>query len=221
VLTKPVIAPPPAPSTRPGGLGIVPLILLGVVVLIGAFVLLGRRSSDAVGQVADFGWRRSIAVQALAPVEREAWFEQLPAGVEVIGCRKQVFQVVDQPVPGAREICGTPYVVDTGTGYGQKKQDCQYEVLADYCRYRTMAWVTAPPIVLEGRDLNPRWPAANLRATERAGGQTEEYFVVFQTADRQYTYTTRSLDEYLRLAQGGQWKLTINGFGQITEIQPG
>lgn len=221
-LGKPASAatPPPAPATRQGGLGILPLILLGVVILIGVFVLIGRRSTDAVAQIGDFGWRRTISVQALAPVEREGWLEQLPAGVDVLGCQKQVFQVVDQPVPGSREICGTPYVVDTGTGFGRMKQDCQYQVFADYCRYRTMAWVSGPPIVLEGRDLNPRWPAANLASNQRAAGQAEEYFIVFRANDREYTYTTRSVDEYLRLAQGGPWKLTINGFGQITSIDP-
>lgn len=213
--------PAAAPATRRGGLGFLPLILLGVVMLIVVVVVIGRRSNNTVGQVADFGWRRSIAVQALAPVEREGWMDQLPAGVDVIGCQKQVFQMVDQPVAGAREVCGTPYVVDTGTGFGKKQQDCQYEVLADYCRYRTTAWISAPPIVLEGSDLNPRWPAANLGSNQRSGAQTEEYYIVFHANDRQYTYTTRDLDEYLRLAQGGPWKLTINGFGQITGINPG
>jgi hypothetical protein len=195
-------------------------IVIGLVIVIGAFVLLGGRSSDTVGQVADFGWRRTIAVQMLAPVEQEAWREQLPAGTELIGCQPRVFEVVDEPVAGAREVCGTPYIVDTGTGLGRKVQDCQYEVLADYCRYRTMAWVTAPPIVLEGRDLNPRWPSRSLASNQRAGAQTEEYFIVFRANDREYTYSTRNLDEYLRLAQGGNWKLTINGFGQVTGVSP-
>jgi hypothetical protein len=81
-----------------------------------------------------------------------------------------------------------------------------------------MAWIAAAPIVLEGRDLNPRWPAKNLTSNQRAGEQAEEYFIVFRANDREYTYTTRNLDEYLRLAQEGKWKLTINGFGQITGI---
>ena len=149
-----------------------------------------------------------------------AWREQLPAGAEIVGCEKQVFQTVDQPVAGAREVCGTPYVVDTGTGFGKVQQDCQYQVLEDYCRYRAMEWVAAPAIVLEGRDFNPRWPAANLGSNQRAGGQTEEYTIVFRTNDRDYTYSTRSLEEYLKLAQGTRWKLTINGFGQITSIDP-
>ena len=213
--------PAPAPAGRPGGLGFLPLILLGAVILLVVFFAIGRRSSATIGQVADYGWRRTIAIQALAPVVREGWLEQLPAGVDVVECKKQIYQVVDQPVPGAREICGTPYVVDTGTGFGKVKQDCQYQVFADYCQYRTMAWVVAPPLILEGRDFEPRWPAANLAENQRAGGQSEEYFIVFRANDREYTYTTRNVDEYLRLAQGGQWNLTINGFGQITGISTG
>jgi hypothetical protein len=173
-----------------------------------------------VAEVVDYGWRRSIAVQQLAPVTREGWLEQLPAGVDVVGCRKAVYETVSDPVPGAREICGTPYVVDTGTGFGKVQQDCEYEVLGDYCQYRTMEWVLGPPIILEGRDFNPRWPTANLESNERAGGQSEEYFLVFRADGRDYTYTTRNLQEYLELAQGSRWKLTINGFGQIVNIDP-
>ena len=224
VLGKPVAAaaaPAAAPARRGCSPAIIAAIVIGILILIGAFVLLSRRSSDAVAQVADFNWKRTIAVQALTPVEREAWRDQLPSGSELVGCQKKVFQVVDQPEAGAREVCGTPYVVDTGTGFGKKQQDCKYEVLADYCRYRTTAWIAAAPIVLQGRDLNPRWPNANLASNQRAGDRTEEYTIVFRANDRDYTYTTRNPDEFLRLAKGGKWKLTINGFGQITNINPG
>lgn len=223
VLGKPAVAAPgPAPATRAGRFPVLPFILIGVVVLAGIFLLIraGTRTSDTTGQVAGYGWRRTIAVQALAPVEREAWRDQLPSDVDVLSCQKRVSEVVDQPVAGAREVCGTPYIVDTGTGFGKKVQDCQYEVLEDFCRYRTLAWIAAAPIVLEGSDLNPRWPAASLGANQRANGQSEEYYIVFRANDREYRYTTRSLNEYTRLAQGGPWKLTINGFGQITGIDP-
>jgi ribosomal protein L40E len=219
--TTPAVAPTAASARRGCSPAVIAAIVIGLVVLVGAFVLIGGRSRDTVAQVADYGWKRTIAVQVLAPVEREAWRDRLPSDADVLDCRKQVSEVVDQPVAGAREVCGTPYVVDTGTGFGQKKQDCQYEVLADFCRYRTMAWIAAAPIVLEGSDLSPRWPEKNLAANQRALDQSEEYFVVFRANDRDYRYSTRSLDEYLRLAQGGNWKLTINGFGQITSVDPG
>jgi ribosomal protein L40E len=225
VLGKPAAAAPEAAAgpARRGRGWVLPLILVGIALLVGLFLLIrtGTRTTATIGQIADYGWRRSIAVEVLAPVEREAWRDQLPAGVDPLSCQKRVSQVVDQPVAGAREVCGTPYIKDTGTGYGKKVQDCRYEVLEDYCRYRATAWVAAAPIVLEGSDLNPRWPSARLDSNQRAGGQSEEYYVVFRANDREYRYTPRTVDEYLRLAGGGPWKLTINGFGQIASIEPG
>ncbi len=215
----PATPPPPVTAARPAGMGIVPLILLGILVLLGVFFVMGQRSTDTVGQVVDFGWRRIINIEALVPVTREGWLDEIPAGVQVGNCRQRVYQVVSQPVPNSREVCGTPYVVDTGTGYGEVKQDCQYEVLADYCQYRTVAWTTAPALVLEGRDLNPQWPVVNaLGENQRPAGRSEEYVITFRAGDRDYTYSTRNLDEYLALAQGGQYVLTINGFGQVTSI---
>lgn len=209
---------PPVPLARPTGFGILPLILLGIVAIAAIIFFTGQRRNDTVGQVVDYRWRRAITIEALAPVTREGWLDELPAGVEVRQCRKRVYQVVDDPVPGAREVCGTPYVVDRGTGYGEVKQDCQYEILADYCQYRTLAWVTGPPLVLEGRDQNPLWPAAQLAENQRATGRSEEYVIVFQANDRTYTYTTKNADEYLALTSADTWRLTINGFGSITKI---
>ncbi len=207
----------PRPGPRPafGLLGFLLLVALAVIV---AFVVMASRSDQLVGQVVDYGWRRVITVEVLAPVTREGWRDSLPPGVEVGACRERVRQVVSQPVPNSREVCGTPYVVDTGSGYGQVKQDCQYEVLDDWCQYRTLAWVAGPPLVLEGRDLDPRWPMLQASDTQRATGRTELYRIVFQANDRAYTYETRNPDEYLRLVQGQSWVLEVNGFGQITGI---
>lgn len=211
-------ATPPAPATKPAGLGFLPLLLIGVFALIALFIFASSRTSDVAGQVIDTRWRRVIAIEALAPVTREGWLDQLPPGVETLGCRQEVFEVVDQPAPGAREICGTPYVVDTGTGFGQVKQDCQYQVLKEYCQYRTLAWVMGPPLVLEGRDLNPQWPEARLGTDQRAGGRSQEYVIVFRANDREYSYATSSEEEYRRIASSDQWLLKVNGLGQITEI---
>ncbi len=208
---------PARPASRPA-FGLVALLLLGLLAVIIFFVVMAGRTDQVVGQVVDYGWQRVITVETLAPVTREGWRDELPPGVQVGTCRERVRQVVSQPVPNSREVCGTPYVVDTGSGYGQVKQDCQYEVLADWCQYRTLAWVVGPPLVLEGRDLNPRWPLLQESATQRAVGRSETYRVVFQANDQAYAYETRNLDEYLRLVQGKSWVLEINGFGQITGI---
>jgi ribosomal protein L40E len=218
-LAKAVVAvTPPAPATKPKGMGILPFILIAVFAVIAFFIFASSRTSNATGTVIDTRWRRVIAVESLAPVTREGWREQLPAGVEVLGCRQEVFEIVDQPAAGAREVCGTAYVVDTGTGYGQVKQDCKYEMLEDFCQYRTLAWVAGPPIVLEGRDLNPRWPETRLDQDQRAGSRSQEYVIVFRANDREYTYSTSNEDEYRRIAGGTRWQLTVNGLGHITQV---
>ncbi len=221
-------ATPPPPAAKPTGCGVLPLILLGLALLAVIFFFVsqggrdeggGQTGAPLAGQVVDYSWRRVITVEALAPITREGWRAELPAGVEVLRCQEQVYQVVDEPAPGAREVCGTPYVIDRGSGYGEVVQDCRYEILADYCQYRTLAWSTGPPLVLEGRDATPRWPdTTQLAQNQRAGRQSEEYTIVFRANDRTYTYKTGDEARYLALIGGDTWNLSINRFGQVTSI---
>lgn len=216
-------APPaPQPAARPRGSCLMPLLVIGALILIAllAFVILGSRSQALVGQVSDVHWRRTIAVQVLAPVTRQGWRDELPANVEVGSCQPRVYKTQDEPAPGAREVCGTPYVVDKGTGYGKVVQDCRYEILKDWCDYRTMAWVAAAPIVLEGSDLAPRWPPSNLAQNQRAAGQSENYTIVFTANDRKYEYTPRNEEEFRRFTPGSSWQLEVNGFGSVTGVSP-
>lgn len=214
------VAPTPAkPAGRPA-IGLLGLLVLGVLAVIIFFIVMGSRTSKLVGQVVDTGWRRTIAIEVLAPVTRQGWRDALPDGVEVGTCRERVYETVDQPVPNSREVCGTPYVVDKGTGFGQVKQECRYEVLADWCEYRTLAWVVGTPLVLEGSDFDPRWPTLQLSNTQRAASRSETYRVTFQANDKTYTYETSNEDEYHRLAQDETWVLEVNGFGRITDINP-
>ena len=90
----------------------------------------------------------------------------------------------------------------------------------DIAAMARLARVLVAPLMLLST-LGASSPAATLAENQRAGGQSEEYFVVFRANDREYSYSTRNMDEYLQLAQGGPWMLTINGFGQITDIRPG
>lgn len=221
-------AAPPPPAAKPAGCSPVLLILLGLALLAVLFLVISRGGRDGgdvppavmlSGQVSDYSWRRVIATEALVPITREGWRDALPSGAELLQCSQRVYKTVDDPVPGAREVCGTPYVVDKGSGFGEVMQECRYEILADYCQYRTLAWSTGPPLVLEGHDLNPRWPdTTQLTQDQRAGRRSEEYTIVFQANDRTYTYRTSNAEEYRTLVEGAAWNLDINRNGQITRI---
>jgi len=222
-----VPAEPPAQPTaqpaapKPGGCGrLLPLILVGIVAVIALFIFLSSRTSELVGEVSGVNWRRAIAVEAFVPVTREAWRDEIPAGVEIGRCRQEVHHVQDEPEAGAKEVCGTPYVVDKGSGYGEVVQDCRYQVYADRCEYQTVVWQSVAPLVLEGTDLNPRWPAANLGTDQRAGGSSETYTVVFDTDGNRYTYTPRDAAEFSQYGIGSRWLLKVNALGTITNVSP-
>ena len=151
---------------------------------------------------------------------REGWRKELPAGVELGQCRQEVYRTQNEPAPGAREVCGTPYIIDQGTGYGKAVQDCQYQILEDYCRYKTMAWIPGPPIVLEGKDLLPAWPEARAAQDQRLTGRGETYVIAFNVDGKVYRYTPGSEEAFQQFTPGSQWQLTINGFGDVTEVRP-
>jgi len=197
-----------------------PWILVGILALIAIFVFLSSRTSELVGEVSSIDWRRTIAMEALVPVTSEAWRDEIPAGTEIGRCRQEVHHEQDEPAAGAREVCGTPYVVDKGSGYGEVVQDCRYQVYADKCEYQTLAWQSGAPLVLEGADLNPRWPAINLGADQRAGARSETYKVTFDTDGKRYTYAARSVEEFSQYTIGSRWLLKVNGLGTVTNVSP-
>lgn len=221
---SPLARPPeevPAPAAQPRGcskwLLLIPLAILGLIAL---FIFLSSRTSELVGQVTDVRWRRVIAVEALVPVTREGWRTAVPEGAEIGRCRQALHHIQDEPAPGAKEVCGTPYVIDTGSGYGKVVQDCQYEVYAEKCEYQVLEWRPVMPLVLEGHDFNPRWPEASLAANQRIGSRQEELFVIFIAEDREYTYRAASLEEFVRYIPGSRWVLQVNALGNVISVSP-
>jgi ribosomal protein L40E len=218
-LVKPQPKPAAAPARGRGSQWWL-LPLAGIILLAAVLIYLGTRTTELIGSVSGVSWRRAISVEALQPVTRENWRDQLPAGVQVGQCTKKVHHTQDSPAPGAKEVCGTPYVRDQGSGYGKVVQDCHYEVYADWCQYRTTAWVAVDPLVLEGADLNPRWPAATLGQKQRAGSRSETYKVRLTANDKAYTYQPADLQEFAQFQPGSRWKLKVNTFGSVTDVEP-
>jgi hypothetical protein len=153
-------------------------------------------------------------------VEYNAWWDQVPQDAAVVSCQEEVRRVQDFPAPNAREVCGTPYTVDTGTGMGRVVQDCQYEVYEDMCSYRVNEWRVVDVIEASGSGFAPTWPAASLLPRQRLGAGTERYECIIAVDDRWYTYSPATFDEYLQCEPGSQWQLEVNSFGNLMSIQP-
>ena len=221
----PAAAPPADPAkARPAGRSPILIIGLILVVLCGlgglALLLLGGRKSETAAVVDSVEWERRIAIEALRPVEREDWYDQIPSEAQVGTCRQSRRGTSQDPVANSVEVCGTPYTVDTGSGYGEVVQDCVYEVYDDLCSYTVTEWTVVDTAVARGTGGLPSWPSVSLATDERQGQESETYRVVFATDSDRYTYAPSSAAEFAGFTPGSRWLLTINGFGSITGIDP-
>lgn len=201
-------------------IGLAVLAGLAVICLIGYLVMLGTRQQNLTGTVEQVNWSRVVFIQQLQDVTRSGWQEDIPAGAVLSACESRQHHTQDQPALGSLEVCGTPYIQDTGSGYGEVVQDCQYIVYQDYCTYTVQDWVNIEPLTLQGADLAPAWPSLSLDSDQRAGARQESYTIVFATDEGAYTYTTNTPEEFARFKPGSEWTLVLNGFNQIVELSP-
>ena len=222
----PASAPMPAAAAGGGGMtwifiGVAVLVVIGLV----AFVFMGMRTSARTATVSDARWERSIQIVAPMPVSASAWRNQLPAGAANVSCRQEFRYTSSQPVEGSREVCGTPYTVDTGTGLGRVVQDCEYEVYDDMCSFTTMQLGVINTVVssgsaLQGNGFVPKWPVASLAANQQLGNRSEQYVCVFSGDGEEYSFTVRTETEYEQCQPGSRWELEVNSFGSVVSAKP-
>ncbi len=218
---KPDSKPAPTPKKSGSNTMIYAIIAIVVVLMVccGGFIFMSSRTEDVTGQVTGVEWERTINIEGLVPVEYETWREDVPAGAVLGSCRQEVHHTQQDPAPGANEVCGTPYTVDTGTGMGEVVQDCEYEVYADYCEYVIDEWRVVDTLHRQGSDYNPLWPNVNLAQQQREGSRDTDYIIIFRTDGETYTYETDSEAEFNAAQPGSTWVLKVNTFGNVNDIE--
>jgi hypothetical protein len=226
--TQPPAEPRAAPrpvATKVKGLpwylfaGIAALLL---VCCVGAYLLF-RPSKEISGVVRDVSWERRISIEALQPVSHEDWRDEIPSDARLGNCQKKVHHTQsEEPSFGveAEKICGTPYTIDTGSGYGKVVQDCEYKVYADWCEYTREEWQEVDVGITSGHDLRPYWPQVNLASGQREGERSESYKVNFDTDGKSYTHHPRDADEFSEFDIGSKWVLSVNALGGVTSVAP-
>ena len=218
----PAAEAPAAPPRRVGRRMWIGLAGVGGLCLLGCLglLLLSGRTQERVAQVQSVAWERKVEILGLAPVEREDWADQIPSDAEVQSCREKLRETVDSPRPGAIEVCGTPYTVDSGSGFGEVVQDCVYEVYDEYCEYAVLDWTVTDTAVLRGTDLRPVWPSPSITGQERLGDQAQNLMVTLVGDGETYTYAPESEAEFAQFAPGTRWALAVNTFGSVVGVEP-
>ena len=146
-------AAPVAPASAPRKPTI--WIILGIIALVicGLVFILTRSSKEALATVKGVEWQYTIEIDERGPVSKEAWKDQVPSSATIDRCEQKVRSTSKDPVAGAKEVCGTPYIKDTGTGQGQVVKDCYYEVSDSWCTYTIIDWKSAGKQVTSGARL--------------------------------------------------------------------
>jgi hypothetical protein len=197
--------------------------IIAVACIAGAALLFFMLRTDSVtGIIQQAQWERTVPIEALMPVEYSVWQDQIPSGAVQGSCTKELREEVSSPVPGAVEVCGTPYTVDTGGGVGKVVQDCLYQVYDQLCKYTVQEWQVIDSVTSSG-DLQqePSWPEPNLLTGQRASSSLQEtYTIIFVSDGKVYTYRTSSNDLFRQAEIGDEWTLEINGLGAIVNAQP-
>lgn len=219
--TKPDAQKVKGPRTRGlpkfAGIGCLGIVLIGAAVFI--FSLLSKEEMTATVQQVE--WMRSIPILALAPVQEDSWRDQVPEDADAISCQEELRETSDEPVPGAVEVCGTPYTVDEGSGYGEVVQDCVYEVYDDYCSFTVMDWTVIDTMTASGTDLQPYWPETTLLAGQETGEGESEYSVIFMVAGDRFRYYPDDEVEFSRFTPGSNWVIEVNKLGGVSVVEPG
>lgn len=220
---KPVSAPASKPALKPvnagnGGRGCLiafAMVALIVVAGFGFIFFRGAQRSNAMARVVDAEWTRTIEVEALLPKEYNAWLDDIPGDATVGQCTSEVRETVSEPVEGSLEVCGTPYAVDQGTGMAKVVQDCEYQILAQYCSYTVNEWQVLREVVATGSGFSPLWPEDALGTGERPADRNEVFTCVFSVNDDIFRYRATSFEEYLLCTPGSSWNVEINGNGRV------
>ena len=226
-LPKPQPATPKARAVlpqqvkKPWAIGVIGVLAVLCCLAAVVFFVLSNRTSDVTGTVNNVSWTRAIAIEALGPVQYEDWHDKIPAQAVVGTCTQKMRRTQDNPAPNAKEVCGTPYKVDKGSGYAEVVQDCKYQVYEDWCKYTVDEWKQADEVSVSGSDFSPQWPAAPaLNSRQREGARKETYQVTFRTEQGQYTYTPGTQTEFAQYQIGSRWVLKVNTFNAVVSTEP-
>jgi ribosomal protein L40E len=199
------------------------IIVAAVAILIlvcGGFFLFANRTQATSGIVENVNWERSVPVEALLPVEHKDWEDELPAEAIIGTCSSELRDVQDVPGQNSVEVCGTPYTVDSGSGFADVVQDCEYEIYDSFCTYTLDEWSVVTTALLTGGDYSPVWPEPVVEEGQRVGEDWEEnYSIIFKSGDETYTYTTSDVNVFQQAQIGSEWTLNINTFGSLVSIE--
>ncbi len=241
---------PASPGGRPPWLWGVAGVLLFLFLCFCALPLgLSLFDQETTVTAVDFGWERTVEVEAYETVVEEDW--DVPADGRVlseqeelrrydrvvIGYETESRQVSEQVQSGSRDyVCGQR---DLGNGFFEDVMCSEpiyetqfrtenvevpiYEQVPVYdikYRYEVDKWSVTRTASADGRDQNPAWPSLNLRDNEREGTRTELYRLVFEDSEGNRYEQEFPLAVWQQFERGREYTAVRDAFGNLQEVSP-
>ena len=197
-------------------------VVAGLLLACAAIYFLFLRTSEVTASVSRVAWERSVVVEGYSQVELSGWQDEIPSDAEILSCTDEVRSVQSEPPIGQRydEVCGTPYTVETGGGFAEVVQDCEYQVYDQTCSYVGFDWVALRTESTDGSSLSAFWPQPSLGSEERLGESSESYTCYFEGNGDSYSYSTDDFEDFNRCQVGDRFTLEVNTLGAVTSFQP-
>lgn len=217
--------PKPAPASgKPVKLSPLVMVLgitgiLALLILCVSLAISAGRTEVVTGSVRNSSWATNMVIEQYQIVTRQGWVDEIPQGAQMGSCEYRFAYTASEPQPVSTEVCGTPYTVDQGTGFGEVVQDCVYETYAEYCEYTVEDWVAVEQLQLQGDDLYPQLPEASLAGDQRAGETNAVYTIWFNTDQGLLEYQTRDLNLFQLAQAGSEWELEVNRSGDVVSAE--
>lgn len=221
VMDESVPKPSQTSSGKPERKGIpvvFPIILALLCIGAAVLIFLLTRTEAVTGTVESVGWERSISIEVLTPMQYRDWLDNIPTEGEILDCQQEIRSIEVEPQPNSQEVCGTPYSVDTGSGYAEVVQDCEYHVYDEICTFTILEWTIADTISESGIGFFPEWPEPILSEEQRLGEQKETYTVVFDTNEGEFSLSLDDFERFQQFQPGTTWELEINALGGVQSV---
>jgi hypothetical protein len=170
----PPLPPPPAKKSS----AILFVVLGGVAAVIGLVLVALFWKRGGSFEIASHTWERSVQIEHFGPVRMSAWCDELPSGARVLGRHQEKRST--KKIQDGQDCKNTKK--DNGDGTYKEVTECtpkyrEEPVLGDKCDFEVDQWQRVRTATASGalpKDL-PRWPALDLKQSEREGKRQEAY----------------------------------------------
>ncbi len=220
-------------------------IVLGVLAVVGLFLLWWFLPHEVEVDVASIGWERTVELQRRQTNSGSDWRDQMAGGAFNVSCSTRqrgtenchpytcnCHQVTDycSESCNCHEVC-----TDNGNGYASCSTECsscqhecgsheecdtcyeQCPVYADWCSYQYYTWPTLDRETTRGNDHAPYY-SDRLLADPAANERlvyAQQFDVQFEEDDDVWNHRPETLEEFLQYDLHETWLIEVNHAGQV------